>query len=316
MRVVSYVVVVAVATASMAHAGEPAQIVIPGTKLYTESITSTADGTVFIGAMSPGQIFRAASGAAAADSWIKPGTDGLASVLGVLADEKAGTLWACSFTEAPEGATPPPSSLHAFDLASGAPKGKWLLPTAGAVCNDIAVAADGTAYVTDTENMEILRLERGGEALQVWAGHGDFGPKGGVLDGIAIVRGHIVVNALETHRLFSVPIEADGRAGAVTAVKLDRPLKWPDGQRPYGDDGILVVDGGEGGRLMHITLSGEKLSVGTVKTMKSGFADGPVSVTVVGNRAYVLEAQFETADKPPARPFKATAVPLPPSPGR
>ena len=40
-------------------------------------------------------------------------------------------------------------------------------------------------------------------------------------------------------------------------VKLDRSLKYPDGQRSYGEDGILLVDGNEGGRLMHVSLSGE-----------------------------------------------------------
>lgn len=307
-----HVAAVAATVVSAGNAVPPAEITVPGTGLFTESITSTADGTVFIGAMGTGAIFRARPHAALAELWVKPGTDGLASVLGVLADEKANTLWTCSFTESPKGVTPPPSSLHAFELTSGAPKGKWHLPTAGAVCNDIAIGADGTAYVTDTKNMEILRLEPGGKSLQVWAGHGDFGPKGGVLDGIAIVRGRVVVNALKTHRLFSVPVESDGGAGRVTEVKLDRPLKFPDGQRPFGEDGILIVDGGEGGRLMHIRLAGDLLDSGTVTTLKSGFADGPTSVTVVGDRAYVLEAQFETADRLPARPFKATAVPVAP----
>ncbi len=50
-------------------------------------------------------------------------------------------------------------------------------------------------------------------------------------------------------------------------------------------------------------------------TLKEGFPDGPVGVTVVGTTAYVLEAQFASlrppqggAAPPPAKPFKATAV--------
>ena len=170
--------------------------------------------------------------------------------------EKSSTLWACSFSDAPQGVTPPPSTLHAFDLATGTPKGKWL-------CR---------------------RPE--------------------------LVRHHVVVNVLETNRLFSVPIQIDGKAGPVAEVKLDRPPKNPDGQRTYGDDGILIVDAGEGGRLMHVTLKGDKLDAGTVKTLQSGFANGPASVTVVGHAAYVIEAKFETADKPPVKPFKAIAVNL------
>lgn len=298
------------AAAAAADAAPPAEILVPGTELYTESITSTADGTVIIGAMGPGAIFRAAPGAGTARPWIAPGTDGLASVFGVLADERAGTLWACSFTDAPEGVTPPRSTLHAFDLSTGKPKGKWPLPTENAVCNDIAVAPDGTAYASDMENMEVVALKPGSKALEVWAGGGDFGPRGGVLDGIAVLRGHVVVNALQTSRLFSVPIRPDGSAGPVAEVALDRPLKEPDGQRSYGESAILIVDAGEGGRLMRIDLGGENLDKGSVTTLQAGFADGPVSVTVVGNTAYVVEAQFETAKKPPLKPFKATAVPL------
>jgi sugar lactone lactonase YvrE len=186
------------------------------------------------------------------------------------------------------------------------------LPTAGAACNDIAIGADGTAYATDHENMEIVALKPGAKSLTVWAGKGAFGPKGGMLDGIAIVRDRVVVNTLQTNRLFSVPIGADGRPGPIAEVKLDRPLKFPDGQRTFGSDGILIVDQDEGGRLMHITLAGEKLDMGKVKTLKTGFADGPASVAVVGQTAYVIEAQWDTAAKPPYKPFKATAVSLVP----
>ncbi len=87
------------------------------------------------------------------------------------------------------------------------------MPTAGAVCNDIAIGADGTAYVSDTENMEIVALKPGAKSLEVWAGNGDFGPNGGILDGIALVWHHVVVNVLETNRLFSVPIQNGGKAG-------------------------------------------------------------------------------------------------------
>ena len=39
--------------------------------------------------------------------------------------------------------------LKTFDLASGAPKGSFVLPDPQSMCNDIAVGPDGTAYVAD-----------------------------------------------------------------------------------------------------------------------------------------------------------------------
>ncbi len=37
-----------------------------------------------------------------------------------------------------------------FDPQSGAPNGTYLLPGCMALCNDIAVGTNGTAYISDT----------------------------------------------------------------------------------------------------------------------------------------------------------------------
>jgi hypothetical protein len=313
---------IALAVAALVAAGAqaatpPAEIIIPGERLFTESLTSTSDGTVIIGSVGGRTIFRAKPGEAKAEAWIQPGTDGLAGVFGVLADEKSNTLYACSGTFGPPGAAgappPPPSALHAFDLKTGAPKGKWNVPTAGGFCNDIAVDESGNAYITDTSNMEVAVLKPGAKALELWAGSdGSFGPKGGVLDGIAVVQGKVVVNALRTGKLFSVPIGKDGKAGTTVEVKLDRALEGPDGHRSWGKDSLLVAEGGGGGKLTRVTLSGANLENGKVETIKQGFPDTAVSVTVVGETAYVLEGQLNALRDPnaPAKPFKATGVPV------
>ena len=242
------------AAVSQVLAAGPAEIVIPGEKLATESLTSARDGTVYVGSVGTGQIFRAKSGAAKAEPFIAPKTNGIGAVFGVFADDKANTLWACSGSfppgPPPAGAPPPPpSALYAFDLKSGAPKGKWNLPTAGAFCNDIAVGRDGTAYATDTQNMQVARLKPGAQSLEVWAGaDGAFGPSGGVLDGIAVLGDTLLVNALRTNKIFSVAIGKDGKAGKVNEVKLDSAIEGPDGMRSFGANALLVAEGGGGGK--------------------------------------------------------------------
>ncbi len=297
-----------------AQAAAPAEIVVQGERVYPESLTSASDGTVIIGGLGSHAIYRAKPGSAAAELWIAAGTDGLQSVLGVFADEKSNTLWACSSTFAAPGSPPPPGAdLHAFDLKSGASKARYPLPTAGSLCNDIAIAKDGTLYVTDTRNMQVLRLKKGAASLEVWAGGEGFGPKDGVLDGIALLGQRVLVNALVENKLYSVPIESDGRAGAIVEVKLDQPISRPDGMRSFGKNSLLLVDAAEGGRLSLVTLKGDE---GVVKTLKSGFADGPTAVTLVGTNAYVLEAQLaKMRANPPVpssslNPFRATAVPV------
>jgi hypothetical protein len=293
-----------------ANAAPAAEISIPGHKIYPESLTTRADRSILIGSIGEHAIYRAKPGAASAEMWIKPALLDKQGIFGVFADTQSGTLWACASAPGAPGPPPPQSVLHAFDLETGAPKGQYSLPTAGAFCNDIAVGPDGTAYISDTNNMEIVRLKKGAKLLEVWAGGGAFGPKGGVLDGISVLNKRVLVNTLATSRLFSVPIGADGHAGSVTEVELDRAIAHPDGMRSFGRDNLLIIEGGSGGRLSRITLNGNS---GTVTTIKEGYPDGPVAVTVVGTTAYVLEGQlavlFGRGDpSAPEHPYHATAV--------
>ena len=306
------------AAAAPPPAPPPAEIVIPGEGITPESLTSTADGHVIIGSVGARTIWRAAPAAATAEAWIQPGTDGMQGVFGVFADDSTGTLYACSgsFGAPPAAGSPPPppSTLHTFDLATGAPKGKYPLPDAGGFCNDIAVDAAGNVYITDTNNMLVDRLAKGGTKLETWAGKdGSLGAKGGVLDGIAVLGDRVVVNALVASKLYAVPIGADGVAGKAVEIKTDRTVERPDGMRSFGGTDLLVAEGGGQGRLSRVTITGD---TGKVATLKEGFPDGPVAVTVVGTTAYVLEGQLALMmnppkpgeTPPPAKPYKATAV--------
>ncbi len=304
----------AVLAFSVAQAAPPAHIVVQGERIFPESLTSASDGTVIIGSIAQRAIYRAAPGSALAVQWIKPGTDGMQSIFGVLADDASNTLWACSNSFGPpqQGSAPPRAVLYAFDLTTGAPKGHYPFPATGSFCNDISIGPDGTAYATDTNNMEVVRLRKGATQLDEWVGNGAFGPRGGIVDGIVVLDSRVIVGTLATSKLFSVPIEADGSAGPVTQVTLDQPLARPDGIRRFGQNGLLLAEGGSGGRLSRVILNS---NAGTVTTLKQGFPDGPVAVTVVGTTAYLLEGQLASmmrrrAPDPGAKPkpFRATAV--------
>jgi sugar lactone lactonase YvrE len=318
VRMPSLCLALALGAVASAHgATPPAEIVIPGERVFPESLTSSADGSVIIGSIGARTIFRAQPGSGNAAAWISPGTDGMQSIFGVFADSKSSTLYACSGSPSfgpPQPGQPPPApgALYTFDLKTGAPKGHYPLPTAGAGCNDIAVGPDGTAYVTDTTDMQVVRLKKGAKDLDVWAGaDGAFGPKGGVLDGIAVLGNRVIVNVLVTSKLFSVPIGTAGTAGSVTEIELDGAITRPDGMRSFGERSLLVAESGNGGRLSRVDLSG---AAGKVTSIKEGFPGGPVSVTVVGSTAYVLEGQLGMLMRPDpnakAQPFHAVAVPV------
>ncbi len=300
------------ATDVISQATLPGEIHIPGANVFPESITSTADGTIFIGGVGTRSVFRVNPKESTAQPWVTLESDPRQGVFGVLADERSNTLWACI---APLSDTPnrsEPATLTAIALRTGKIKAHFALPTSAPFCNDIAVGADGSVYVTDTNNMEILRLDARASRLVVWAGGGAFGPKGGVLDGIVVLQNRVVVNALTTNKLFAVPINADGSSGTVTELKLNRAIHEPDGMRPFGSHALLMVESGGAGALSKVDINGNS---GTVVTLKEGYPEGPVAVAVVGNTAYVLEGQLEvmfghSEPKPTPKPFRATSVPV------
>jgi glucose/arabinose dehydrogenase/mono/diheme cytochrome c family protein len=283
-----------------------ADIAIPGEKIFPESLTSTSDGRVFIGSISERRIYAVKSGSKTAEPWTAADGDASRGIFGVFADEKANTLWAClsGFQRSSSQ-----SALMAFDLKSGTAKSSYSLPTAGAFCNDIAVGADGTIYVSDSNNMEIDRLKSGDNLLHVWAGNGAFGPKGGTLDGIAVIGNRLFVNTLRTNKIFAVQIGADGSAGDSVDIKLDRAIENPDGMRSYGNNLLLIESGGIG-RLAKLQISGG--DTGQLTTLKEGFPGGPVSVAMVGTTGYVLEGQLKLMSNRDANvqaaPFHAVAV--------
>src|SRR5690606_6382783 len=124
----------------------PAEISIPGTGIFPESLTAAADGRIFIGSVGKGEVYRVPAGAAIAEPFIAAGTGGLKQVFGVLADDASSTLWVCS-NQVAMGGPPGPvpgvlNGLYSFDLNTGAARGHYDFP-AGGMCNDIAVGSNG-----------------------------------------------------------------------------------------------------------------------------------------------------------------------------
>lgn len=259
-------------------------------KSFPESVTSTKDGTLYVGSFNEGGVTRIAPGGKA-EQFVKPGANGSRSTLGVLADEKSGTLYACSNDLSGLGVKGPSdakgSVLVTFDLKTGADKGSFPLGAAPSLCNDIAVGDDGTAYITDSLAPNIYSLKPGATKLEVWATDPAFAPaKDGVgLDGIAIgADGNIYLTTYIPAKLFRVTIK-DGKPGTVTELKPSRALDHADAMRAFGDS-FLVIEGA--GRLDKVTVKGDEAQVDIVQ---DGLTE-PVSVTQIGNTGWVAEGKL------------------------
>jgi hypothetical protein len=292
-------------------AAEP--VLVPFPHDFAESITATSDGALIFSSFTGGRISRAAPGATEASEWIKPGSNGLLSVLGVLADEASNTLYACSVDASGFGVIVPsgtkPGALKTFDLKSGAPKASYDMP-AGTIagqmplCNDMVVAGDGTVYITDSLSGRILRL---------WATDSRWDVKGPQLDGIAMLAdGNLYANIFEGDGLYRIEIKPDGGAGAITKLQTSRKLYHSDGLRQFGPQSLIMVEGEKVGTLDLITNSGNSANV---ETVKDGF-DGPVSLVQVGDIAYVLDDPLRylfdpELSKKPGPAVRAIPVKLP-----
>ena len=297
------------ATAANRQAAPPiTEITLPGTRLYTESITSLKDGTLILGSLGKGTVSRIPYGSTIPTEWIHAGANGLDAVFGVFADEKHNTLYVCSNKT---GANDPvPSSLKSFDLKTGAPKGSYNLPADGpAFCNDIAVTRDGAAYVSETSQGRILILRPGAQAFELAAKD----PLLASADGLAFgSKSVLYVNGVSTGKLLRLDLGPDGKAKSVVELKTSKPLTRPDGMRAIGRNRLLLAE--NSGDMDIVTFSGANGDTAEITTIKSGLESTP-AVTATRGQAWIAEGKLnyrgdDMKDKDPGL-FKLFAVPLP-----
>jgi sugar lactone lactonase YvrE len=283
------------------------EITLPGTRVFPESITSTADGTLYSGSLGHGDVLRIAPGKSTAEEWIKPGAAGLNNVLGVFADEKNKLFWVCSNNLENKGE---PTAVMSFDLKTGAVKGTYRLPGDMALCNDIAVGADGTAYISDTRQNSILMLHPGAKALELVAKD----PLLAGADGLAFGdKTTLYVNSVMSGKLLRLELGPDGKSKKIDDLKLSRTLDRPDGMRAIGTQRLLLAE--NSGKMSIVTFEGPGLQNAVIKTIKEGLESTP-GVTATRGMAWIVEGKLNYRndaafkDKDPGS-FKMYAVPLP-----
>jgi sugar lactone lactonase YvrE len=280
---------------------------LPGNSVYPEGVASLADGTLFVGSVSEGTIFRVPPDAAQPEQepFASGGDNGLLNTVGLLADEERGRLWACSSDAFGAGTSPP--GLKAFDLTTGDAAGSFDLP-GGGFCNDVALDAAGNVYLTDSLAPRILRLPAGGQELEIWLEDERFGGEGFNLNGIEVGGEDLYTVKYNSGQLFRVTLGQDGEPGEVAEIELDRPLESPDGMRLESKGRLIVVEGV--GRLTRIQLGGASATLTVVRDL----LNGPTTATLVGGDAWVVEGQlahlFDPKSGEPDLPFQLVRVPL------
>jgi streptogramin lyase len=164
-------------------------------------------------------------------------------------------------------------SSRSFDLKSGAAKGTFPFPSNGGVCNDMAVALDGTVYATESFANRIHRLKPGAKELDLWV---PADPQLAGVDGIAILAdGAVYVNTFFAGRIFRIPVKADGSAGALEPIETSLPLTRPDGLRSVGAQTMVQAEGQ--GRVTELTIKGNRAEVRVLREGLTGATGVPLS---------------------------------------
>jgi sugar lactone lactonase YvrE len=294
-----------VLAAAPAHA---ATIELSSKQAYPESLSAAADGTLYIGSAGAGGVLRVAPGALKAEQWIAPGAFSSRSILGVLVDAQRGLLWVCSDDLASAKIVSPgagPTALKGFDLKSGAGKVSITLPGNDPFCNDIAIAVDGTVYVSESTNGRVLKLSPDLKGFAVWAADKQLLD----IDGIAFgADGNLYANTYAGSGFYRIEVH---HATAAGIVKLNTPreLFHPDGMRAESGNTFLMAEGS--GKLDRITVRGDVVEL---QTLSDALAE-PAAVARIGLTVWVAETQISALfdDKHvlvPKLPFRIVGVPL------
>ncbi len=153
---------------------------IPQEGLVAEGIAvDPRDGTLYVGSIRLRKIVRVEPSGATRDFAGGASAD-LGEVLGLKVDARRELLWAVANpgTETAAGAPGARSGLHSFDLATGAPRASVFLEDGGHLLNDLALAPDGSVWVTDSRAGLVCRLTPEGTSLAAVPGAAFRAPNG------------------------------------------------------------------------------------------------------------------------------------------
>jgi len=248
-------------TVSFAQVGSAAEILVGDAKSQPESMTVAPSGVLIVGSASSPFVYKVHPGSSTAEKFIDASAEGPGTFFfGMLADAASNTLWTCQLTPVPNS-TPirRHTVLRGFDLTTGAQKVRWNLPGDNSMCNDFAIGPDKALYISDTANGKIFRLPAGTSSAELYLEHRTLNG----IDGITFLDGTLYVNNVVFNKLYRIPVSADGKPGTPVDIWMDQLVKAPDGMRAA--DGKLFVAENGGGKILALTINGDKASVTVLK---------------------------------------------------
>lgn len=244
--------------------------------------------------------------------------DELLGVFGLAVDEAGNSLWAAtSAVAAMRGFTPEQdgtAALAEIDLTSG--EVKRTIPVvrregdkASHVLGDLALAPDGSVFVTDSGGPVLWRLAPGGTALEAFVESPEFLS----LQGIVILPGDVAVVSDHANGLLRVDLSS----------RQVQPLPPPANTTLLGLDGLALADDGKilaiqnglrPSRVLRIELDGAAEGVAAVTVLESGHftmaAPSLGCIATGGDFFFIGNAGWTRFDNGDGQPSSPRSVPI------
>lgn len=205
---------------------------LPEHDLYPESIAYDPDtGRYFVGSMGQARIVEVGPSGSYRD--FVHDLEGLESSVGIKVDAARRRLWVCTGRYVLFGGAakePPSTGVLLIDLDSGEVLGRWLVPqpSPAHIFNDLAIAQDGSVYVTTTLLGRVYHIVPGSSALAL-----TYAADGLQTNGITFdTRGRYLFFTLDRGI-----VRLDPATGATLTLRSGEPAE-------AGTDGLYAVPGG------------------------------------------------------------------------
>ena len=270
---------------------------------YPESFTYSAKQDVFLlGSITGGLVARVDKAGAYAP-FISDRR--LVSTVGLVVDDASNTLWVTNSDPGVGARTSAATkgtlaAVATYDATTGAPKAYYDLGglMAGAhLANDIALDADGNAYVTDSFAPVIYKIDAKGRASIFAESPLFLTGKGFNLNGIAWHKdGYLLVGKYNSGELFRI---STADPTDIKAVALPEALVGADGIHLIDGEHLLVVQNAGADRTVEL-VSTDGWTTASIVRAKQSELSMPTAAVTVGDDIYVLNARLDTLFDPQA----------------
>ena len=270
---------------------------------------ATDERHFYVGSTTDGTIYRGELGGTTATPFLPGGQDGRTSAVGLKVAD--GYLFVAG------GAT---GRFFIYDVDTGELVGSYQVSATPTFLNDVAVAPDGTVYVTDSMQPVLYRVAPDDYATDGVATFEDpigyagtelvHQPGFNVTGIVATPDGaYLVLAQSNTRTLFRVDLATED----ITAIDLAGATVSGDGLVLLGRTLYAVERVGNDGRVVEIRLSGDVTSGTVVGITRDATFNDPTTAAAARGRLLVVNSQFgeRSAMVPPSLPFTVSSIPLP-----